>query len=252
MDLGLGGKVALVTGAGRGVGREIALSLAREGAHVAVNYMKSKAGADEVVAECRRLGQKAEPYGVDVADYGAAKAMVERVIADFGGLDILVNNAGHSKMQLFAESGPEDWKPQIGVCLYGVIHCSHAALPYFTARKAGRIVNIVGDSGRVGEARLAVTAAARAGAIALTKSLAREMGRFNITVNAVALGLVETEHMDPAWLQANKEKILRLYPLRRLGQPRDVAPIVVLLASDGASWITGQVISVSGGYATAG
>jgi NAD(P)-dependent dehydrogenase (short-subunit alcohol dehydrogenase family) len=252
MDLGLKGKVAVVTGAGRGVGREIALTLAREGAHVAVNYMKSKAGADEVVAECRRLGVKAEPYGVDVADHQGTKAMAERVIADFGGLDILVNNAGRSKQQLFAESGPEDWKPQVDVCLYGVINCSHAVVPHFTERKAGRIINIVGDSGRVGEARLAVTAAARAGAIALTKSLAKELGRFNITVNALALGLIETDHTDPAWLQANKEKILRLYPLRRLGLPRDVAPLVAFLASDGASWITGQTISISGGYATAG
>lgn len=252
MNLGLKGKVALVTGAGRGVGREIALTLAREGAHVGVNYFKSQRGADEVVAECGKMGVRAQAYGADVSDYKAAKELVERAIADFGGLDILVNNAGHSKMQLFAESGPEDWKPQIGVCLYGVIHCTHAALPHFTARKAGRIINIVGDSGRVGEARLAVTAAARAGAIALTKSLAREMGRFNITVNAVALGLMETEHMDPAWLEAKREKILQLYPLRRLGQPRDVAPIVILLVSDGASWITGQTISVSGGYTTVG
>ncbi len=252
MDLGLKGKVALVTGAGRGVGREIALTLAREGAHVAVNYFKSRSGADEVVAECRKMGVKAQAHGADVSDYKAAKELVDLVIADFGGLNILVNNAGHSKMQLFAESGPEDWKPQIGVCLYGVIHCSHAVLPHFTARKAGRIINIVGDSGRVGEARLAVTAAARAGAIAFTKSMARELARFNITANAVALGLVETEHMDPAWLAAKREKILPLYPLRRLGQPRDVAPLVALLASDGASWITGQTISVSGGYTTVG
>jgi NAD(P)-dependent dehydrogenase (short-subunit alcohol dehydrogenase family) len=252
MDFGLKGKVALVTGAGRGVGREIALVLAREGAHVGVNYFKSRRGADEVVAECRRTGVKAQAYGADVSDYQAAKELVERAIAELGGLDILVNNAGHSKLQLFVESGPEDWKSTIGVCLYGVIHCTHAALPHFTARKAGRLINIVGDSGRVGEARLAVTAAGRAGAIAFTKSMAREMARFNITANAVALGLVETEHMDPAWLAAKREKILPLYPLRRLGQPGDVAPIVAFLASDGASWITGQTISVSGGYTTVG
>ncbi len=252
MDLGLKGKVALVTGAGRGVGREIALTLAREGTRVGVNYFRSRAGADEVVGECRRMGVKAEAYRADVSDYEAAKAMVTQGLADFGRLDILVNNAGHSKMQLFAESGPEDWRPQIGVCLYGVIHCCHAALPHFVARRAGRIINIVGDSGRVGESRLAVTAAGRAGAIALTKSLARELGRFNITANAVALGLVETEHIDRAWLESNKERILRLYPLRRLGMPTDVAPLVAFLASDGASWITGQTISISGGYATAG
>ena len=252
MDLGLKGRVGLVTGAGRGIGREIALALAREGAHVAVNYFKSRGGGDEVVAECRKAGVKAHAYGADVTDYKATKELVDRVIADFGGLDILVNNAGYSKSQLFAQSGPEDWKPQIDVCLYGVIHCSHAVLAHFTARKAGRIVNIIGDSGRVGEARLAVTAAARAGVMGLTKSLAKELGRFNVTVNALALGLVETDHTDKAWLEANREKILGFYPLRRLGQPGDVAPAVAFLASDGASWITGQIISISGGYATAG
>ena len=252
MDLGLKGKVALVTGAGRGIGREIALTFAREGAHVAVNYLKSRGGADEVVAECRKAGVKAQAYGADVTDYKAAKDMVERVIADFGGLDILVNNAGYSKSQLFAQSGPDDWKAQIDVCLYGVINCSHAVLPHFTERKSGRIINIIGDSGRLGEARLAVTAAARAGVMGLTKSLAKEMGRFNITVNALALGLIETDHTDKAWLEANKEKILGFYPLRRLGQPGDVAPAVAFVASNGASWITGQTISISGGYATAG
>ncbi len=252
MDLGLRGKVALVTGAGRGVGREIALVLAREGAHMAVNYFRSQRGADEVVAECRKMGVKAQAYGADVSDYKTAKELVERVIADFGGLDILVNNAGYSKMQLFAQSGLEDWKPQIDVCLYGVINCSHAVLPHFSEHKGGRIINIIGDSGRVGEARLAVTAAARAGVMGLTKSLAKEMGRFNITVNALALGLIETDHTDKAWLEANKEKILGFYPLRRLGQPEDVAPAVAFLASDGASWITGQTLSISGGYATAG
>lgn len=252
MDLGLKGKVALVTGAGRSIGREIALSLAREGVSVAVHYNKSRGGADEVVAECRKLGVKAQAYGADVADYEAVKGLAGKVIGDFGGLDILVNNAGYSKSQLFAQSGPADWKPQIDVCLYGVIHCSHAVLPHFTERKGGRIINIIGDSGRVGEARLAITAAARAGVMGLTKSLAKELGRLNVTVNALALGLVETDHTDAAWLAANKEKILAFYPLRRLGQPGDVAPAVAFLASDGASWITGQILSISGGYTTAG
>src|SRR3970040_1882083 len=129
MDLGLKGKGALVRGAGRGVGREIALVLAGEGAHVGVNYFHSRIGADEVVAECRKMGVKAQAYGADVSDYKAAKDMVERAVANFGGLDILVNNAGYSKMQLFAESGPEDWRQQIGGGLYGGIHCTHAVLP---------------------------------------------------------------------------------------------------------------------------
>jgi len=247
MDLGLRGKVALVTGAGRGVGREIALSLAAEGAAVAVNYRSSAKDAETLVAEITGKGGKARAYAADVADFAAVKAMVEAVVKDFGGLDILVNNAGLALRKRFVETTPEDWKRQIDACLYGAIHCCYAVAPHFEKAGNGRIVSVIGDSSRVGESGLAIVAAARAGVVALMKSLAREFGRNGTTANTVSLGLVETDH-DKEWVESNREKLVKLYPVRRLGQAGDVAPMVALLVSPNSGWITGQTLSISGGF----
>jgi 3-oxoacyl-[acyl-carrier protein] reductase len=247
MDLGLEGKVALVTGASRDVGREIATTLAREGAAVAVNFNRSATEAQAVAREIAAGGGKAGVYGADVADLVAVTAMVDAVVRDFGRLDILVNNAGLARRQRFVETKPQDWHRQIDTCLYGTIHCCHAAVPHLEAAGSGRIVSIIGDSSRVGESGLAIVAAARAGVVALTKSLARELGRSGTTANAVSLGLVETAH-DRDWVEANRDKLVRLYPVRRLGKPADIAPMVAMLASSHAGWITGQVLSVSGGF----
>ena len=252
MDLGLSGKVALVTGGARDVGREIVLALANEGASVAINYRGSKEAADALVGEIEASGGTARAYGGDVTDYDATKAMVDQVAADFGGLDILVNNAGYVAPQKFVETTPADWHAQIDVGLYGVIHCCHAAAGYLAASGDGRIISLAGDSARVGEKNLAITAASRGGVIALTKSLAKEFGRDGITANLVALGLVETGHSDKAWLDKNMARIVRNYPSGRIGQPQDIAPMIAFLASSGAAWITGQIISVSGGYSTVG
>jgi len=247
MDLGLKGKTALVTGAARGVGREIALSLAAEGANVAVNYRNSGVEADELVSEIAAKGVKAEAYKTDVANFAAVKTMVDEIVENFGGLNILINNAGLALRQRFIETKPENWHRQIDACLYGAIHCCYAVAPHLEAAKNGRIVSVIGDSSRVGESGLAIVAAARAGVVALMKSLAREFGRSGTTANTVSLGLVETAH-DKDWVEANREKLVKLYPVRRLGQPGDVAPMVTLLASPHSGWITGQVISVSGGF----
>jgi 3-oxoacyl-[acyl-carrier protein] reductase len=247
MDLGLNGRVALVTGAARDVGREIALTLAAEGAAVAVNYRSSGKEAEALVAEIVAKGGKAKAYQSDVADLAAVQAMVAAVVKDFGGLNILINNAGLALRKRFVDTTPEDWRRQIDTCLYGAIHCCHAAASHLEADKNGRIVSVIGDSSRVGESGLAIVAAARAGVVALMKSLARELGRSGTTANTVSLGLVETAH-DRAWVEENREKLVRLYPVRRLGLPDDVAPMVALLASPRAGWITGQVLSISGGY----
>lgn len=247
MDLALKGKVALVTGAARDVGRAIALGLAAEGAAVALNYRQSAKEAEAVVAEITAQGGQAKAYPADVADFTAVKAMVETIVKDFGGLNILVNNAGLALRQRFLDTTPSDWQRQIDTCLYGAIHCCHAAGPHLEAGKEGRIISLIGDSSRVGESGLAIVAAARAGVVALMKSLAREFGRSGTTANAISLGLVETAH-DKDWVEANREKLTRLYPVRRLGQPDDVAPMVILLASPRGGWITGQVVSISGGY----
>lgn len=247
MDLGLKGKIALVTGAGRGVGREIALNLAAEGAAVAVNYRSSAKDAETLVAEITGKGSKARAYAADVADFAAVKAMVEAVAKDFGGLDILVNNAGLALRKRFVETTPEDWKKQIDACLYGAIHCCYAVAPHFEKAGNGRIVSVIGDSSRVGESGLAIVAAARAGVVALMKSLAREFGRNGTTANTVSLGLVETDH-DKEWVESNRKKLVKLYPVRRLGQAGDVAPMVALLVSPNSGWITGQTLSISGGF----
>jgi 3-oxoacyl-[acyl-carrier protein] reductase len=247
MDLGLKGKIALVTGATSGVGREIALSFAAEGANVAVNYRSSGEDAQTLVGEIAAKGGKAKVYKADVADFAAVQSMVDAVVKDFGGLNILINTAGLAIRQRFAETKPEDWHRQIDANLYGAIHCCYAAAPHLDAGRNGRIVSVVGDSSRVGESELTIVAAARAGVIALMKSLAREYGRSGTTANTVSLGLVETPH-DKEWVDANREKLIKLYPLRRLGQPGDVAPMVTLLASPHSGWITGQVLSISGGF----
>jgi 3-oxoacyl-[acyl-carrier protein] reductase len=247
MDLGLKGKIALVTGAASGVGREVALLLAAEGAGVAVNYRSSGAEAEVLVGEIASKGGKAKAYHADVADFAAVKTMVDAVVKDFGGLNILINNAGLAKRQRFVETTPEDWHRQIDAALYGAIHCCHAAAPHLEAATHGRIVSVIGDSSRIGESGLAIVAAARAGVIGLMKSLAREFGRSGTTANTVSLGLVETAH-DKDWVEANREKLVRLYPVRRLGMPADVAPMVALLASPHSGWITGLVLSISGGF----
>jgi len=247
MDLKLNGKIALVTGAASGVGREIAHSLAVEGATVAVNYRNSADEAQSLVAEITAKGGKAKAYKADVADFAAVKAMVDGIVKDFGGLNILINNAGLALRKRFVETTPDEWHRQIDACLYGAIHCCYAAAPHLEAAKNGRIVSVIGDSSRVGESGLAIVAAARAGVVGLMKSLAREFGRSGTTANTVSLGLVETAH-DKDWVDENREKLIRLYPVRRLGMPDDVAPMVTLLASPHAGWITGQVLSISGGF----
>ncbi|EKS41722.1 SDR family NAD(P)-dependent oxidoreductase [Afipia broomeae] len=247
MDMQLKGKVALVTGGARDVGREIALSLAAEGAMVAVNYNGSRSSAEAVVAEIEKSGGKAKAYKADVANFDEVNTMVTSIASDFGGLNIVVNNAGVALRNRFVETTPEEWQKQINICLYGAIHISKAAAPHLERAGDGRIIALVGDSSRVGESGLAIVAAARAGVIALMKSLAREFGRFGTTANTISLGLIETPH-DLEWVNANRDKLTKLYPLRRLGFPSDIAPMVTLLSSKHGGWITGQTVSISGGF----
>ncbi|MGD9989663.1 SDR family NAD(P)-dependent oxidoreductase [Pseudonocardia sp.] len=252
MDLGLAGTTVLVTGAGQGLGRAIGLAFAAEGAHVAFHFHSSGAGAEKAAAEAAELGVRALAVGADLRDEAEVAAMVERVEAEVGPIGVLVNNSAATRKQRFLESTPADWAPQIDVTVTGTLQVTHAVATCMASRKAGAIVNLMGDSGRVGESGLLVTATARSTTVGLTRSLAKELARNGIRANAVSLALVRTDNIDAHSGNADDEqmrRILAMYPLRRLGRPDDVTPMVLLLASPLSSWTTGQVVSVNGGYA---
>lgn len=260
MDLGIAGRVALVTGAGRGIGRQICLTLAEEGVRVAVNDIFQER-ADQVAEEIKKAGGQAMGVVADVTDMEAVSAMVQGVLREWGQLDILVNNAGIPAMEggmaasytlFFAQTDRAQWDRTMNLITYGVLNCSRAVIEPMMERSWGRIVNIISDAGRVGEPRLVAYSMAKAGVMGFSKALAKELGRYSITVNCVSPGTTATE-ATAAWLQAQGEQIMRQYPLakalNRLGQPSDIANAVAFLASQRAEWITGQVLSVNGGYA---
>jgi len=252
MDLGLRDKVVLVTGAGQGLGRAIALAFAREGAHVAFHHLSSAKGAQAAAAEARALGVKAMVIGADLRADDAVAAAVERVEHELGAIDVLVNNAAVTQRKPFLESTAGDWAPQVDVIVTGTLRVTHAVAGRMATRRSGAIVNLMGDSGRVGESGLLVTATARAAPVGLTKSLAKELARYGIRANCVSIALVQTDHLEAHAGGTDEERLKKLvaqYPLRRLGRPDDVTPMILLLASPLSSWTTGQVVSVNGGYA---
>ncbi|MBD5545708.1 MAG: 3-oxoacyl-[acyl-carrier-protein] reductase [Lachnospiraceae bacterium] len=244
----LSGKVALVTGAGRGIGREIALTLASYGADVIVNYNGSKEKADEVVNEIEKMGRKAVAVQCSVADFNACGEMITSMLAEFGHIDILVNNAGITKDNLVMKMTEEDFDAVMDTNLKGTFNTIKHMYRPFLKQRAGRIINLSSVTGVLGNAGQANYAASKAGVIGLTKSLARELASRNITVNAVAPGFIATD-MTAVMTEAAKEATLAQIPLKRVGEPKDISEMVAFLASDKASYITGQVISVDGGMA---
>jgi len=244
--------VVLVTGAGQGLGREIGLAFATEGAHVAFHHRTSAQGAADAADEARALGVRAMTVAADVRSDAEVAAMVDAVEAELGPVAVLVNNAAAGTRQPFLESTPEDWAPQVDVIVTGTIRVTQAVTRRMAARGGGAVVSLMGDSGRVGESGLTVLAATRASTMALTKSLARELARHGIRANCVSIALVRTDNLAAHAGGEDEERMRRIlaqYPLRRLGRPEDVTPMVLLLASPLSGWITGQVISVNGGYA---
>lgn len=239
-------KVALVTGASRGIGRQVALSLAKEGATVIVNYNGSKEKADEVVAAIEAEGGVAESYGCNVADFEATGEMITEVVKKYGSLDILVNNAGITKDGLLLKMTEEDFDKVININLKGTFNCIKHVTRQMLKQKAGRIINMSSVVGVAGNAGQVNYAASKAGVIGMTKSAAKELGSRGITVNAIAPGYIDTD-MTAVLSDDIKNQIIDSVPLKRMGQVEDIANAVVFLASDKASYITGQVLSVDGG-----
>jgi 3-oxoacyl-[acyl-carrier protein] reductase len=266
MDLKLKGKVALVTGAGRGVGRGICLRLAEEGARIIVNdFHQDRAArvAEEVLAN----GGHARAVRADITDMGQVRAMVAQAVELYAPVDILVNNAGiptrepgeeaKGGWEEFHASDPTSWRKVVDLNIYGTMNCTHAVLPGMVKNQGGKIISIMSEAGRVGEAKLAAYSGAKAGILGFSKAVAKEVGKHCINVNVIALGAVDAKELNFDKLEdASKERLTQLfkaYPigrgLRRLSRASDVADAVAFLASDRAQYITGQVLGVSGGFA---
>jgi NAD(P)-dependent dehydrogenase (short-subunit alcohol dehydrogenase family) len=257
--LSLADRAALVTGAGQGVGRQIALQLARHGAAVAVNDFyadRAEAVAKEIAAE----GGSAIPLPFDVSDYVAAGEAAATAAARLGTIGVLVNNAGNAGPRMdplapappFWESEPGEWEPWLATNLYGVLNTTRALLPGMVEQQWGRVINLMSDAGRVGEPNLIIYSGAKAGVGGFTRALAKSVGRYNVTANCVSLASVRTPSTaaatdDPAMAK----KVLSGYVIRRFGEPEDIANMVLFLASDASSWITGQTYPVNGGYSFA-
>jgi 2-hydroxycyclohexanecarboxyl-CoA dehydrogenase len=257
--LSLTDKTALITGAGQGVGRQTALHFAAHGAKVIVNDFhldRAAAVADEIT----RAGGTAVASQFDVTDFENVTSAVDRLGKEFGVIDLLVNNAGNAGPILdpmaqapkFWETSPADWAPWMGTSYYGVLNTTRAVLPGMIEKSGGRVVTIISDAGRVGEPNLVVYGGAKAGAAGFSRGLAKAVGRYNITVNCIALSSMRTPGVATA--TDNDELVKKMvsnYVIRRLGEPSDAANLILFLASDAAEWITGQTYPVNGGYSFA-
>jgi 2-hydroxycyclohexanecarboxyl-CoA dehydrogenase len=265
MDLGLKGKVAIVTGSGEGIGGMTVLTLAGEGANVVVNDIDI-ARAEKTAGEAKALGVKVLAIKASVDKQAEVNDMYKKAIAEFGKVDILINNAGRGvnweaggRPRPFAETTKEEWDYTVNLCLYGVFNCTRAVLPDMIQRKYGKIVNMISDAGRTGEPYLAAYSAAKGGIVAFQKAVAKEVGKYNININGVSAGNTQTERnlraaqaragtTNPEEQARRQETLLKEYPMRRLGETIDLARACVFLASDVSKHITGQTLSVSGGF----
>ncbi len=242
----LKGRTALVTGASRGIGRDIALALAEEGADVAVNYVSSEAPARHVVEQIQKTGRKAILAQADVADYPDTFRMAQDVLKEFGHLDILINNAGINSDKTFVKMDHASWRKVLAINLDGVFNCTKVFIDQMLKQSYGRVVNITSVIGQIGNFGQANYAASKAGVAAFTKSLAKELAAKGITVNAVAPGFIETDMVD-AIPEKVKNKLLEQIPMRRFGKAGEVARTCVFLCSKDGDYITGAELSINGG-----
>ncbi|MCR3757411.1 3-oxoacyl-[acyl-carrier-protein] reductase [Clostridium felsineum] len=246
MEKLLSGKVAVVTGAGRGLGRAIALKLASEGAKLVVNYRNSEAETQKLVKEIEELGSEAIAVKADISKFNEAETIIKKAVEKYGTVDVLVNNAGITKDNLLLRMKEEDFDNVINVNLKGSFNCTKHASRVMLKKKSGKIINISSVIGLVGNAGQVNYAAAKAGIIGMTKSVAKELASRGITVNAIAPGIIKSDMTD-ALKEEQRQQILETVPLKRVGTPEDVSNLVLFLASELSSYITGQVINVDGG-----
>ncbi len=242
-------KVALVTGGSRGIGRAIALRLAAEGAYVVVNYAKNREAAEEVVSSIEKAGGRARVSGFDVSDFDTVQEEIENLVTELGGIHILVNNAGITQDTLIVRMKKEDWDHVMTTNLNGVFNCTKAVARIMIKQRNGRIINLTSVVGEMGNSGQTNYAASKAGIIGFTKAAARELASRAITVNAVSPGFIETDITQNLTDEIRKQYIDKI-PLQRFGSPEDVAGVVSFLASDEASYITGEVLRVNGGIYT--
>jgi 3-oxoacyl-[acyl-carrier protein] reductase len=239
-------KVAIVTGGSRGIGQSIAFDLACSGAHVAINYRRSVDEAEELVRKIREMGRKGLAVQADVASFADAQNMVERVVDELGGLEILVNNAGVNRDGVIWKMSEEQWDEVIAIDLKGTFNYIRAAAPIFKEQGSGKIVNVTSINGLRGKFGQSNYTAAKGGVIALTKTVARELGRYNVNVNAIAPGLIETDMVKQA-PEKVRDMALAEIVLGRLGTPEEVAWVITFLCSERSRHITGEIITVDGG-----
>lgn len=261
MQLGLKGKTVIVTGGSSNIGRAITLAFAAEGSNIVI-AARDTAQAKKVIDESVQLGKGGQSIFMrtDLTDFCEVQALMKATIEQFGRIDILVNNAGGNQAEkLFKDTTREDWDKIIALNYRAVLNCMKSVLPYMIERKSGNILNIGSEAGRIGEVREAVYSGCKSGVIVLSKAIAREVGRYNIRINTVCPGLIVPEpdniSENSLWQEAFNiftpevlDRVKKLYPLGRMGTAEDIANAVIFMASDAASFITGQTISVSGGY----
>ncbi len=261
MELGLKGKTVIITGGGSNIGRGIVLAFANEASNVVIADIDEKQ-AQKVANEANALGKGSRTIAIktDITKLDSVEAMVKKTLETFGKIDVLVNNVGYDEVKFFIESTPEFWDKIIALNYRGDLNCTKTVLPHMIERKSGKIVNIASDAGRMGEFKESVYAGCKGGVIAFSKAVAREVGRYGINVNVICPGLTVPEDLGQiseasmwkglasTFTPEAQQKAAQGYPLRRLGKPQDVANAAVFLASDAASYITGQTLSVSGGY----
>jgi NAD(P)-dependent dehydrogenase (short-subunit alcohol dehydrogenase family) len=251
VELELKGKNVFITGSAKGIGRGIAYAAANEGANIAIHYLNSEEEALRTAKEINSaFGVKVHLVKGDIAKVEDVVRMKEELDHSLGSIDCIVNNAGFAQMKSFFQYQLDEWKHEVDICFYGVLNLVHTFMPEMIEKRKGKLINIVGDSARTGDRNLIISAAARNGAISFLKSLAQDVGKSNVQCNTVSLGLINNGSLD--FNGEVLEKIVKQYPLKRLGKVGDVTGIILFLLSKHADWITGQVFSVNGGHSMLG